>query len=476
MKLTTAINDLIVRIDEVLTEEEYSDFMLERVYRMKEDIVDPAVRTLRSQPQFAGAARQLSALHAAIEEYVVWFSQEPNKRETRRKKVEAVKARVRRDILNGKDTETEIGQLLDDIRQWQWKTSLDEYGRIVYATGSGTVIPGRSAIAKEVGVKVVEQAVKAQRPYSDRLRPRDVRGDPGGLIVIEGAKRAIVVGDLHGRYDNIENILRDKDNLQNILSGETHLLFTGDAVHPRSSAINSPEAYEDSFCVMLLIMTLKAENPFNVHYLIGNHDHSHVGGTPAARGQVRQDQLFRKYVIDKFGKGVFVRYQEFARNSCVAAKLKTQDGSLLLVHAGLTPRVLSEQGLVNIFVKGRQGVELQELLWSRNYKRETLEKCLANVGARFIISGHTNPTRSRQERYGITIMAEGVFAHVHDLQIILNAQRNTFGYLDIDLTRRLPEAVTDLCAPDGKPAFRMLRPRKGNGKRKKTGLRSQESE
>ena len=56
------------------------------------------------------------------------------------------------------------------------------------------------------------------------------------------------------------------------------------------------------------------------------------------------------------------------------------------------------------------------------------------------------------------VLAEDVFAHVHGRQAILNAQRNVFGYLDVDLTRPLPKRVTDLKAPDGRPAFRMLRP------------------
>ena len=248
-------------------------------------------------------------------------------------------------------------------------------------------------------------------------------------------------------------------NLQDILSGETHLIFTGDAVHPRSSAAESPEAYEDSFCVMLLIMTLKAENPFNIHYLVGNHDNAHVGGRPAGRGQVRQDKLFHKFVTEKFGEAVFEHYREFVMNSPVAAKVKAPNGYVVLVHAGLTPRVLSEQGLVNILVKGRQGPELQELLWSRNYERETLERCLTNVGARFIIAGHTSPTKQRAERYGLELLVEGVFAHVHGLQIILNAQRNIFGYLDFDMKRPLPADVTELRASDGRSAFRVLRPK-----------------
>ena len=104
------------------------------------------------------------------------------------------------------------------------------------------------------------------------------------------------------------------------------------------------------------------------------------------------------------------------------------------------------------------------MLWGRNYDRAHLETCLANVGAGFIISGHTAPTRERAARYGLTVLGEGVFAHVHELQVIMCAQKDIFGYLDLDMKRSLPENVSDLLAPDGRPGFRMLRPKPaGNG-------------
>jgi hypothetical protein len=339
------------------------------------------------------------------------------------------------------------------------KTSLDANGRLVYSTAGGAVVPPRDLIGTQVGISVIEQAVKAQRPYADKVRPRDSRGEPGGLILIEEGERAIVVGDLHGRYDNLEYILKDKNNLQDIVSGKAHLIFCGDAVHPRSAKMESPEAYEDSFCVMLLIMTLKAENPFNVHYLIGNHDNAHVGGPPSGRGQVQQDKMFKKFASEKFGASVFEHYCEFVENSPVVAKVKTPNGYVLLVHACLTSRAPDAQALINIFSEGRTGLALQDLLWSRNYEREMIEKCLAGVGAKFVISGHTSPKASRAERYGFNIIANNVVAHVHDLQIILSAQGNSFGYAVIDMTHPLPDKITSMTTPDGRPSLRVLLPK-----------------
>ena len=461
MDVNAALNDMIGRINEILGEEEYSDFLLERVFRMKDDVVEPVAAALQGAADGQRAIREIRSLFKATEEYVVCFRMEPRHREARRKKVEGLKAIVRRRQMSENDRESEIELLLDELRQWQVRTSLDTSGRIVYATADGKQIPPQSIIAQQAGPAVIERAVKALKPYSEKVRPHDLRGNPGGLVVVDDCKRAIVVGDLHGRYDNLVNILRDKNNLEEILAGEAHLVFTGDAVHPRSSAMNNSAAYEDSFCTMLLIMTLKAENPFNVHYLIGNHDHSHVGGRPASRGEVRQDMMFEKFIIEQFGASVLEHYREFVRFSPVALKVKAPNGYVLMVHAGLTERVLNEQGLINILVKGPQGRELTELLWSRRYDdREMIARCLANVGARFMIVGHTPPTKRRAERYGLEMIGEQVFAQVHHLKVIVNAQNDIFGYLDLDVTRPLPDDVTDLLAPDGKPAFRMLRPKK----------------
>jgi hypothetical protein len=457
MKLADAINDLLERITEILEEREYSDYMLERVYRMKEELVTPSVRALKARPQFAASGDVLAALFSAVEEYVVCYPHEPGRREERRLRVEGLKSHVRRELLPKSDHEAEVEQLVDEIRKWQVKTALDASGRLVYSTTDGAVVPPRDLIGTQVGVSVIEQAVKAQRPYADKVRPRDSRGEPGGLILIEQGERAIIVGDLHGRYDNLEVILKDRNNLQDIVSGKAHLIFCGDAVHPRSSKMASPEAYEDSFCVMLLIMTLKAENPFNVHYLIGNHDNAHVGGPPSSRGQVQQDKLFKKFASEKFGESVFEHYCQFVANSPVAAKVKTPNGCVLLVHACLTPRAQNAQALINIFTEGRNNEALQDLLWSRNYDRRMIMKCLAGIGAKFVLSGHTSPKASRAEQYGFNIIANNVVAHVHDLQMILSAQSNSFGYAVIDMTHPLPDKVTEMTAADGRPACRVFK-------------------
>lgn len=459
ISLPDMTNDLIGRITELSLQEEFDNLMLTRVYRMREELVDSICDFLRSRKKKSRRAKLVEDLYAAIEDYVVFFVKEPDKRSARRRKVEALKLQVRRRLLGDMDEEGAVEQLLDDIRQWQWKTTLDEDGRIAFATGSGVAVPGRSNIIHEVGPKVVEQAIKAQRPYADKARPRDVMGRPGGLVVVSDAKRLLVVGDLHGRYDNLEWILRDKRNLRSIIEAQAHLVFTGDAVHPRSSRMNSDEAYEDSFCVMLLIMTLKAENPFNVHYLIGNHDNAHVGGYAVGRGTVQQDAAFEKFIKKKFGASVLARYREFVLNSPAAMLAHAPNGAILLVHATPSQRVLNDQGLVNIFVQGRQSPALRELLWGRNFNPNVISDSAERVGARFVIGGHTVPSKRNAKKHGFEAIGSPAFGQAGEVQIIMSAQCDVFGYMDIDLTRRLPNTVGELKGPDGQHACRIIRPR-----------------
>jgi len=341
----------------------------------------------------------------------------------------------------------------------RWKVVLDGQYGLVYVRADGAMVRAADWLHAKTAPGLLQHVTEALRPYPDSVRPRDVRGESGGLIFVRGGRRAVIVGDLHGRFDNLEHILRDKHNLRDVLAGDAHLIFTGDALHPRSSAATRRSAYEGAICAMMLIVTLKAQNPSNVHYLIGNHDNVHVGGRSAAGRQARQDDLFEHFVIRELGEAAFEAYRRFVLASPVAAKLQAPGGSVLLVHAGLSPRVLDERGLVNIFVRGRAGRALEELLWTRNYDEDVLDRCLRNVGAKFVITGHTAPTRARAARYGLSLLGEGVCAHVHERQVILSAQHNTFGYVDLDMTRPLPDRVSDLRAPDGRPAFRVLRPR-----------------
>lgn len=464
------VNELVAFIAELLNRETIESETLQRVFGLRERLVEPIRDSLKDSGDKKGA-ELVMRLFLAAEEYAVSFDSRPQARDELRKKAEVLLRRVRRDLLADRDEEAEVEALLDDIRKWQWKATLDANGRIAFATGSGAAVPPRGDILHKVGPQVIEQATKAQRPYADAVRPRDARGEPGGLVNIKDARRLIVVGDLHGRYDNLEAILRDKNNLKSVIDGDAHLVFLGDAVHPSSSRHNTDERYEDSFAVMLLIMTLKAENPFNVHYIIGNHDNAHAGGLPVGKKSVRQDSSFERFIREQIDPSVLDRYREFVLNCPAAVRVYAKDGAIAIVHATLSDRILSDQGLVNVFVKGRRSKALEELLWSRDFDPARIEDLARRVGCKFVLGGHTVPTLSRAERFGFDPVGPPAFGQVGRVQLILSAQSDVFGYMDIDLARPLPDDVMDLSAPDGKYACRMLHPKKEKGAEEEPGTR-----
>ncbi|HRU04704.1 MAG TPA: metallophosphoesterase family protein [Candidatus Brocadiia bacterium] len=455
LKVTDALNGLIAFANRLAAEEDVTGETLKEVFGLRERLVEPVCRFLEKKGLKKGAGHVME-LYRAVEEYAVCFNVEPGRREERRTQMDVRKRLVRRSLLSERDHEGEEERLLDDIRRWQWKTTLDANGRIAFATGSGAAVPGRGSIIQEVGPQVIEQATKAQRPYSDDARPRDLRNEPGGMVNIRGAKRLIVVGDLHGRYDNLEAILGDKNNLKSVIDGEAHLVFMGDAVHPASSKLNTDKHYEDSFAVMLLIMSLKAENPFNVHYLLGNHDNAHAGGAPVGRAAVRQDATFESFIRRKVHASVLKRYREFVLNCPVAVRAFGAEGAILMVHATLSDRILNEAGYINIFMQGRRSKAIEELLWSRDFNPERIRKLAGRAGCRLVIGGHTVPTRDRAVKYGFEAIRPPAFGKAGDVQLILAAQNDLFGYVDVDLTRPVPESVTRLAAPDGRGACRAL--------------------
>jgi len=459
VKAAEAAREILSQVTELTEMPTSAQDIIARLHALRSRLVEPLHRFLVQRPQFAQAAQELMALLRAVEEYVLCYEAEPDKRSPRRAEIERLKVLLRRSLLPQGDKELEVQELLADVRRWQWRMRVDEDGRIVFATPAGASMPAKGEIAQKVGPEVIEQATRAQRPYSDAARPRDKRGEPGGLVRVRGAKRLIVVGDLHGRYDNLESILRDRDNLASIIAGETHLVFTGDAVHPPSSLYNDDAAYEDSFAVMLLIMTLKAENPDTIHYIIGNHDNSHVGGEMAGRGEVRQNEAFERFITKKFGPGVLARYKEFVARAPVAVKVNLGSAHLLLVHATVPRNVRHDSALTDIFIWGRKSKMMQEILWSRQYSDEVLDHVREGMGVRLVVSGHTTPSPAHMARYGLEIIEPPVFAHYHNWHLIVNAQNNTFGYLHLDLTQEMPEQVTQLRAPGGRSAFRIIRRR-----------------
>ena len=91
-----------------------------------------------------------------------------------------------------------------------------------------------------------------------------------------GVERVIVIGDLHGDYENFEKIIKGKgielvDSALHWSGGKTHLVQTGDIM----------DRGDDARKILDVLMRLETEAEATggkVHVLIGNHEELNVGG------------------------------------------------------------------------------------------------------------------------------------------------------------------------------------------------------
>ncbi len=129
-------------------------------------------------------------------------------------------------------------------------------------------------------------------------REHNAAGRPGGVLRLPDDLTPIIVGDLHGRVDNLLTLLSHNGFLEGLEKGTACLLILGDAVH--SEAEGRYEEMDSSILMMDLILQLKVRYPERVFYLRGNHDGF---SDEIAKGGVVQGMLWKKVLTKVRGKG-----------------------------------------------------------------------------------------------------------------------------------------------------------------------------
>lgn len=105
---------------------------------------------------------------------------------------------------------------------------------------------------------------------------------PRRHLVLPSRGVAVVNTDVHGNLEDfarLETLFR----AERAVEPETHWVILGDVVHgPDAEARRSqPELYDypdGSMEIVDRIRALREEAPEHVHFVLGNHDHGHVGG------------------------------------------------------------------------------------------------------------------------------------------------------------------------------------------------------
>ncbi|MBI4511666.1 MAG: metallophosphoesterase [Deltaproteobacteria bacterium] len=253
--------------------------------------------------------------------------------------------------------------------------------------------------------------------------------------------RLLVATDLQGclrDFVRMERIFRAAEDKS---LGEVHLLFTGDLIHgPRIPEDGWPdylgEFYKDESPKLIdRFIALQERFPKQVHSLLGNHEHGHIGGPHTAKFAYDEVALLESILGPKNTEKLRRLFRDFPLVAVAPCGIVFTHGapaahirSIAEIEAakldGITYR--SPVDILHVPVIG-------QILWARSASAEAARKFVGALGGRVSVFGHD-------------VVPQG-FERVGDEQIIIST---SFGvadaqkvYLDIDLSRRF-DTVHDL--------------------------------
>jgi len=262
----------------------------------------------------------------------------------------------------------------------------------------------------------------------------------GKVLQLPARGRAIVCTDLHGNLGDFEQVVAAFRRHRGAGDGEAFLLFTGDLVHGPSYAEHRWPEHLGTFYVdrskelLAAFFALGEEHPGRVFSLIGNHEHSHVGG-PETR-KFHKDPSETAYLERALGPAAARRTQLAFADFPIACVLGT---GVVATHGA--PRVL-DPDFARIATVDYGGHEtrsirdmiqvpiLGELFWCRNagpLAVRRLLRCLelGGVRNRLVVYGH-DPVRKGYLREGAEQLCFSTSFGLKDANKV---------YLDLDLAR-----------------------------------------
>jgi hypothetical protein len=121
---------------------------------------------------------------------------------------------------------------------------------------------------KTTDLDQVVDALQAQVKGKYFSRPEEMPGFPGSLVIHDGKRKLILVGDMHGSIARLDLLLQ---HIQPLLdSGEAELWFLGDVIHPENNKNLSD--MRSSVQMLKALVKLKQIYGDRVNLVLGNHD------------------------------------------------------------------------------------------------------------------------------------------------------------------------------------------------------------
>ena len=251
----------------------------------------------------------------------------------------------------------------------------------------------------------------------------------------------MVSTDLHGNWDDFA-ALRTHFERRVSAKRKTHWVLLGDSVHGPSEPSRSrdPEIYDfedSSWAIVEAISELRRTYPDRVHYVLGNHDHAHVGG-PITGKFYPDEGAELESQLDTTQKATLRALFESALLAVVAPC------GLLLTHGS------PDDTLEDIFDLN----EIRSLRVTDNtpYHRRLLQTFLTHYGQREHVTVALLETVSKDFKKPISVLVHGhdkdeggwYSEHPHTLGLVLfGAPRENRMFLEVNLRKRY-RSVADL--------------------------------
>jgi len=211
------------------------------------------------------------------------------------------------------------------------------------------------SLAPEAALDLLSNVNRVMEKESYRAEASD--GQAGGIVELPDHKTPIVIGDLHGRVDNLLTLLCQNDFLRSLEEGRAALVILGDAVHPEG-----PDALDDmesSVLTMDLIFRLKFTFPDGVFFLLGNHDSF---SAELMKNGVPQGMLWERHLTRVRGEA----YRDEMRRFYSLCPLMLVSDDLVACHAGAPRVAVTRQMIVDV---RQHPTLLYELTWNRQMTR-----------------------------------------------------------------------------------------------------------
>jgi hypothetical protein len=259
-------------------------------------------------------------------------------------------------------------------------------------------------------------------------------------LVLPAEGRLMVSADLHGNGHDFRRLRSRFLQLDRRHPG-AHWVLLGDLVHgpDADSRDENPALYgfrDESWEIVEQCIELRQSHPAQVHFLLGNHDHGHIGGPHTHKFQ-RDEVVFLEAQL---GQPQREALREFLSGCYLAVAALC---GVLLTHGSPGPALtdLRELDSVELDVReasAKDSALLSTVLRSYGQKPEDTDRMLSSVGSRLgldlrvVIHGH-----DRDE--------EGFFAEGGNqlCTVLFGAPDENKRYLELDLGARY-EGVSDL--------------------------------